>query len=106
MWMIDPLILCDKHLLGEHGELHKHRPSFVKRHSIAGRYGQIEPLAMRSRHDALVREMLRRGMSHASPYEQPDLSYLPERDRTGTVDHGESLALLVERCDVCRERIG
>jgi hypothetical protein len=25
MWMIDPVLLCRKHLLGEHGEIHKFR---------------------------------------------------------------------------------
>lgn len=28
MWMIDPKLLCRKHLLGEHNEIHKHLPSF------------------------------------------------------------------------------
>ena len=34
MWMIDPTLLCRKHLLGEHGELHKFIPSFRKQYSV------------------------------------------------------------------------
>ena len=74
MWMIEPVTLCRKHLLGEHGEIHKHRHNFVKGHSIEGRRGQIDPAAMGRRHDALAAEMLRRGFNHASPYTQPDLA--------------------------------
>lgn len=103
--MIDPQLLCRKHLLGEHGEIHKHKHNFVKAHSVAGRRGQIEPEAMQSRHDALAAEMLQRGYNHASPYEQPDLSYLGPEDRYGTVDRAESLRLLSERCSDCAERM-
>ena len=72
--MIDPILLCNQHLLGEHGEIHKHRHNFVKGHSILGRKGQIEPASMSQRHDELAIEMVKRGMNHKSPYVQPDLS--------------------------------
>lgn len=101
MWMVDPRILCRQHLLGEHNEIHKHRHVFEKQYSIAGRYSQIEPKSMKARHDKLAAEMLRRGFCHRSPYEQPDLSHLSERDRDGTVDPEESLKLLLLRCGAC-----
>lgn len=104
MWMVDPALLCDRHLLGEHGELHKHRHVFVERRSIAGRVGsdvQIEPESMKSRHDALADEMLRRGMRHESPYEMPDLSYLPKEHREARVDRREAMAMLARRCRTC-----
>ena len=104
MWMITPSLLCRKHLLGEHGEIHKHRHNFVKRHSIEGRRGQIEPRAMGRRHDALACEMVRRGFNHHSPYEMPDLRGY---DLAGfTVDRNESLRDLCARCAECRRRIG
>jgi hypothetical protein len=93
--------MCRQHLLGEHNEIHKHRHVFEKHYSIAGRFGQIEPKAMKDRHDELAEEMLARGFCHRSPYEQPDLSYLPERDRDGTVNREESLKLLLSRCGAC-----
>lgn len=105
MWMLNPRMLCRKHLLGEHGELHKHRHNFVKRHSVTGRRGQIEPLAMQARHDELAAEMLARGYNHKSPYEMPDLSHLPDCDRLGTVDRVASLHLLTMVCADCRARI-
>jgi len=102
MWMIDPAILCQKHLAGEHFELHLHRHNFIKGHSIAGRRGQIEPTAMQSRHDELAAEMVKRGMKHKSPYEQPDLSAY---DLTGfTVDQAEAILDLTSRCSACCER--
>jgi hypothetical protein len=102
--MVNPRILCRQHLLGEHNEIHKHRHVFEKKQSIAGRYGQIEPESMKKRHDELAAEMIRRGYKHDSPYEQPDISYLPERDRFGTVDRETSLRLLISRCQDCSSR--
>lgn len=104
MWMIDPKLLCNKHLLGEHGEIHKHRHVFERKYSIAGRRGQIEPERMKERHDILVAEMLSRGWKHKSPYDQPDLSYLPEEDREGTVDLIDSMITLANRCAECSRR--
>lgn len=100
MWMVDPATMCRKHLLGEHGEIHKHRHNFVKHHSIDGRRGQIDPARMGKRHDALAVEMLRRGFRHESPYTQPDLSAY---DLSGHgVDVAESDRELRRRCADCR----
>lgn len=100
MWMCDPKILCRKHLLGEHGEIHKHRHNFVKQHKMSGRIGQIEPDSMELRHEELAAEMLRRGYNHQSPFEQPDVSYLPEM----TVNREEALEDLLNRCEDCKKR--
>lgn len=108
MWMIDPKYLCDKHLLGEHGELHKFRPSFIRQYSIAGRVTgkiQIEPIAMESRHNILAEEMLRRGMNHKSPYAQPDITYLPQAYAMARVDPLVSAQDLKERCELCKAKL-
>lgn len=108
MWMVDPENLCNKHLLGEHGEIHKHRHNFVKQHSIAKRISpvvQIEPSAMETRHDVLAKEMIRRKMNHQSPFEQPDLTYLPIVERYAVVDVENSLHDLTNRCLECAKRI-
>ena len=107
MWMVNPEIMCSKHLLGEHGEIHKHKHVFVKQHSIKGRITpevQIEPELMKERHDQLAKEMLRRGYNHSSPYEQPDLSYLSPVMRYANVDRRESLHILLSRCPKCYEK--
>ena len=100
MWMCIPKILCRKHLLGEHGELHKFRHSFEKQHKMSGRRGQIEPKSMKSRHDALVQEMESRGYNHNSPYEMPDISYLPDMK----VNRTDALGDLLKRCPECQQR--
>lgn len=77
MWMVDPRLLCRKHLLGEHSEIHKHKHNFEKGHRITGRLRPvvtIEPANMESRHNQLAKEIKRRGYNHKSPYTLPDLS--------------------------------
>jgi hypothetical protein len=105
--MIDPKFLCSKHLLGEHGEIHKFKHTFVKGHSIAGRISpvvQIEPMSMQSRHDTLADEMSLRGMNHKSPYERPDLSHYGNQVMVN-VDLEQSIKDLSIRCPQCKERI-
>ena len=107
MWMIDPKLLCRKHLLGEHSEIHKHKHNFEKHHSIAGRIFPIvliEPQNMQQRHDELVEEMLRRGYNHNSPYALPDLSYLPDNQHYAKANVGYNIADLFDRCEECYQR--
>jgi hypothetical protein len=72
IWDLDPALLCDRHLLGEHRELHaiwailtsdkrgyRHHPETLRwRGRLAALY---------VRHEAEVAEMVRRGFRHASP---------------------------------------
>lgn len=106
MWGINPMYLCKNHLLGSHSEIHKHRHNFVKHHNISGRINpvvQIEPENMKTSHDIIVLEMLRRGYKHNSLYEQPDLSYLPDSQRYAKIDIEYNIKDLSERCPACRE---
>lgn len=71
MWMVDPELLCRRHLLGEHNELHKllghirkGNLEVVKGHAEAG---DIDTSKIQERHDTLVEEMERWGYSHKSP---------------------------------------
>lgn len=110
MWMVDPKILCSSHLNGEHYEIHKHLHMFKKKHSIKNRVypnPQIEPLSILSRHNELAKEMAARGMSHNSPIRinlNRLLKYLNEEERCAKVNENESLELLLNRCEKCRER--
>ena len=101
--MVNPGQMCNKHLLGEHGELHKFLHNWVKQHRVDGRlYGNaMEPLSYKSRHDALAAEMLHRGMNHQSPLEQPDFSYLPATQQAFKVDIRANEWLLTQRCEAC-----
>lgn len=108
MWMIDPRLLCRKHLLGEHGEIHKHWHNFVKHHKIDGRLSPIvliEPASMKTRHDELANEMILRGYNHKSPYELPDLSYLTPAQRQAKADLSYNLFDLASRCEECKKMI-
>lgn len=107
MWMTDPKLLCRKHLLGEHGEIHKHRHNFVKKHRISGRIFPIvliEPESMGSRHDELAVEMVRRGYNHQSPYEQPNLFHLVNSERFAKVNLEYNIYDLCNRCEDCNQR--
>lgn len=108
MWMLNPKLLCATHLLGEHYEIHLHRHNFVKHHKIDGRISPIvliEPASMKTRHDKLASEMLRRGYDHKSPYELPDLSYLTDAQRNAKADIEYNLLDLSSRCLQCKELI-
>lgn len=106
MWMVDSKILCRKHLLGEHFEIEKHRHCFVKKHNMSKRVylNQIVPLRMEERHNELVREMLRRGYKHNSPYKQPDVSYLGFEVLLCPFDYKSALEDLLNRCPECKKR--
>jgi hypothetical protein len=100
MWMVDPQIMCDQHLLGEHVELHMLVGTLVRKRSVAGFVANrlIEVHNVRKRHAALVKEMARRGMNHQSP--------LPEfrARRLGKVDIDENQTELARRCLQCKSR--
>jgi hypothetical protein len=107
--MIEPHLMCQQHLLGEHGEIHKHRHNFVKGHRIDGRIegNAVEPMSMQSRHDELEAEIVKRAIAAGreppcSPFEQPDLSAYPPEQRNYKIDVEAARAMLLERCEDCR----
>ena len=112
MWGLNPKYLCNKHLLGEHGELHKFLPSFRKKYQVTNRVipiVQIELSSYKQRHDALAEEMLNRGMNHKSPINKsdlPDFSYLPDEHYNAKVDIENSIKDLKIRCEECKNKIG
>lgn len=97
MWMVNPELLCRRHLLGEHVELHMFVGTIQKNISIEGYLanGLLEVHNIRKRHEELVKEMESRGMNHKSP--------LPpfHEFHAGEVDVQRSLAELYERCRFC-----
>jgi hypothetical protein len=74
IWDLEPAALCDRHLLGEHRELHGIWSILVNgkqgysRHPETLRW-QGRLAALFARHEALVIEMDRRGFRHRSPLE-------------------------------------
>jgi len=100
MWAVSPSILCDKHLLGEHVEMHMFAGTIRKGISIKGYLDKhlVNPRGIAKRHEALKKEMKKRGMNHRSPL-LLDCSQLPE----AFVSTKKNLKDLLSRCPKCRE---
>ncbi len=77
VWDVNVTILCRKHLLGEHRELHG-LWNILTKHNGKGGYSQHPETkrwvgklkALYARHEALVTEMERRGYTHSSPLDK------------------------------------
>ena len=107
--MIDPSLLCKKHLIGEHGEMHKFIPSFRKGHRVDGRFDPIVQIQFQGyieRHDAIVSEMTVRGFNHKSPMvDMPDFKKIYSQHFNKLVDVNVSYKDLIDRCPDCKKRI-
>ena len=72
IWDVDPELLCRKHLLSEHRELHGlwnilvHNKRGYSQHPETKRWVGKQK-ALYNRHELLVAELHRRGYNHASP---------------------------------------
>lgn len=99
MWNVPTEMLCRQHLLGEHNETHAFVGTINKGISIRGYLdgGLLEMHTLRDRHEALAREMERRGYNHKSP-----LPAFDERHE-GYVDIAANKKELSRRCVKCRD---
>ncbi len=99
--MVPPRYLCNKHLLGEHVELHMFAGSINKGISLDGYVanGLVNTSLMNQRHDELVEEMTARGMTHKSPLQE----FIDPQ--VGAVNPNVSIEELKKRCPRCRELI-
>jgi len=102
MWGVNPALLCDKHLLGEHVEMHMFAGSVRKGISTKGyeQKGLVVLSRIRLRHDALAKEMKRRGMNHRSP-----MDLIVDGRKGGWLDEKKNLKELKRRCGECRKLI-
>lgn len=102
MWNVDPKLMCRKHLLGEHVEMHMFAGTLAKGISIKGYVdgGLVEVENIRRRHDQLAAEMKARGFKHASPLRE-DCPLFCE----GHVDSEANMIELARRCPECAEII-
>lgn len=105
--MVNPAVMCKKHLLGEHVECHMLAGHLQRKRRITNyiKLNLLQPKSLRQRHDILALEMKNRGMNHKSPLPEYDISYLPRNQRTYTVNAQESLIELSKRCRECRKNI-
>ena len=109
MWLCDPRILCQKHLCGEHVEMHMFMGCLKKNKKIDGyiKKNLFEPMALIYRHDKLAEEMVRRGFNHKTPIEECECKHimcLPFYQRINEIDREAALKDLLDRCPKCRKR--
>jgi hypothetical protein len=102
IWDLDPRVLCDRHLLGEHRELHAiwsilttGKTGYANHPETRRWRGRLA--ALYARHDEQVAEMDRRGFRHASPLDrslatgaarQTELVDPPEAQRARLAERG------------------
>ena len=100
MWMVDPQVLCKKHLLREHAAIHMLAGMIRAGKSLEGYVakGLVDTSVVAARHDALAAEMVTRYFNHASPISVPPVKTM------GKVNSVASLDELARRCEWCALR--
>lgn len=101
--MVNPSLMCRKHLLGEHVELHMLSGCILKGKSIKGFLdkGLLAPRKIFARHEELIQEITKRGYNHKSPLPKLDVTSYPQVKINKEKSHKE----LITRCPECRNRI-
>jgi len=108
MWGVDPKMLCRKHLLGEHVEMHMFAGCVIKQMKLDGyiKKGLVELDQIRTRHDQLAEEMIQRGYRHHSrfPTEAFNSAYwMGHYDKlVGKVNVTANERELINRCEDCK----
>ncbi len=115
MWMVAPIIMCDRHLYGEHVELHMFLGTFRKHKNVKGYIDNnlLEFKSIVKRHNVLVYEMKRRMIQNGKKSNHS--SFLNEimvnefahsyNDITDIeVNRLKSSLDLFRRCPICRKR--
>lgn len=108
MWLCDPKIMCTKHLLGEHLEVHMFLGHLQKKRKIEGylKSNCLEPRSIYQRHEDLAIEMIRRGFHHKSQMNETDFSIvldLPIEHQYWKINKEENLKNLISRCERCNK---
>jgi len=101
---MSPKVLCRKHLLGEHRELHAiwniitlGRKGYSRHPETLRWQGKLA--ALYQRHEALVNEMEARGYSHRSPLDEAMATGEEVQDTFVDEPSAQYLILKSKRCD-------
>jgi len=99
MWGISPSLLCRKHLLGSHVELHMLVGCINKNKSLKGYISQglIEIHSIEKSHEEIAEEMKKRNYNHNSPLP----NFIPYI--SGKINIDKSMKDLYSRCEECRK---
>lgn len=109
MWLCDPEIMCQKHLCGEHVEMHMFLGTLKKRKKIDGylKNNCFQPRMLYQRHKDIENEMKRRGYNHKSDICEAECGCvldLPQEKQYWEIDKDSALTDLLNRCSECRRR--
>ncbi len=109
MWMVNPEILCQKHLCGNHVETHMFLGHLKAKKRVDGyiKNNLFEPSYLKRNHDELASEMIKRGYHHSAYLEYDEdeiLSYIGDVYRYHKIDKKEALKELIRRCPECKAR--
>jgi len=105
--MVDPKIMCRKHLMGEHVETHMFFGTLKKGIKVDGylKNNLFEPKSLSSRHQQLSDEMIRRGYNHKSFIIESDIdsiNTLKPNQIFWEINRESALNDLISRCPECR----
>lgn len=96
--MVRPALMCNRHLLGEHVELHMLVSTINSGKSIRGYLeGLVDPGLIQSRHDDIAAEMRLRNMNHYSPIAAVTISCPPGK----AIIEADNINELARRCQAC-----
>lgn len=107
-WLVNPALMCNQHLLGEHVELHMFVGTINKGIDVTGYIERclLDIRTLHTRHEELVREMEKRGMHHKSPLPRLDARQVQKYEEwLGIIDVTKNELELMHRCKECSDRI-
>lgn len=106
MWMVDPKIMCKKHLLGEHVETHMFMGCMAKGKKLQGYIDNnlFEVQSLFYRHLELSQEIEDRGYKHKSVMNLGNYLLHYKKYTNVKIDREQSLSDLLDRCSECRKR--
>lgn len=106
MWMVNPKIMCRKHLLGEHTEIHMFVGCINRKMNLKGymENNLLDFKSLHKRHDELAMELKERGYKHKSDLLKIKVDTKKLKYSKSKVNKEKSLQDLLNRCDDCKKR--
>lgn len=104
IWDVNPRGLCNKHLFGEHRELHAiwsiltNDKKEYRNHPETKRW-LSKNKALFSRHEQLVKKIKRRGYNHSSPFNKEQASGKLKQDKFVNTKAEQKIILKYKDCD-------
>lgn len=107
MWMVNPALMCRRHLLGEHAEIHMLVSCILQGKSIKGYIDRnlVSPWDISPRHSLLRDEMVKRGYHHNSDIPSESIFKITGMGLvpfTFMIDETKSASDLRKRCNLCQ----